>query len=118
MNNSLSELHQQRGRLLERIAGQRVALARQLVPLQNASDAGSRAFAMLRGGLEYLKNHPLPVLLAIAALVLLKPRRAWRWLQGGLFLWRRWRMLRALVPMSLLSRWLLERVGRRRSRWL
>ena len=37
MNKSLVELHQQRGRLLERIASQRVTLARQLGPLQNAS---------------------------------------------------------------------------------
>lgn len=112
MNKSLVELHQQRGRLLERIASQRTTLARQLVPLQNASDAGSRVFALLRGGVQYLKSHPLPVLLAMAALVLLKPRRAWRGLQGGLLLWHRWRVLRAWVPTSLLSRWLLERVGR------
>jgi hypothetical protein len=112
MNKSLFELHQQRGRLLERIASQRATLARQLGPLQNVSDASSRVFALLRGGLEYLKSHPLPVALAVLALVLLKPRRAWRVLQGGLLLWRRWRVLRAWLPMSLLSRWLLERVGR------
>lgn len=112
MNKSLFELLQQRGRLLERIASQRATLAHQLVPLQNASDASSRVFALLRGGLEYLKSHPLPVALAVLALVLLKPRRAWRVLQGGLLLWRRWRVLRAWVPTSLLSRWLMERVGR------
>lgn len=113
MNKSLVELHQQRGQLLERIASQRVRLARQLVPLQNASEASSRVFALLRDGVQYLKSHPLPVVLAIAALVLLKPRRAWRWLQGGLLLWRRWRVLRAWLPTSLLSRWLMERVSRR-----
>lgn len=113
MNKSLVELHQQRGRLLERIASQRMTLARQLEPLQNASETSSRVFALLRGGVQYLKSHPLPVALAIAALVLLKPRRAWRGLQGGLFLWRRWRVLRAWVPTSLLSRWLMECVSRR-----
>lgn len=78
-----------------------------------ASDASSRIFGLLQGGVQSLKSHPLPAALAVLALVLLKPRRAWRWLQGGLVLWRRWRLLRAWLPRSLLSRWLLERVIRR-----
>ncbi len=104
MNQSLTDLYLQRGRLLERIASQRATLAWQLVPLQNASDAGSRVMAMLRGGVQYLKSHPLPVALAVLALVLLKPRRALRWAGRGLFLWRSWRALRAWLPESLLGR--------------
>ncbi|MDO8719794.1 MAG: YqjK family protein [Polaromonas sp.] len=106
MKNSLLELHQQRGRLRERIASQRATLAQQLVPLQNASDAGQRIVSLVRGGVQYLKSHPLPVLLALSALVLLKPRRALRWAGRGVALWRSWRALRAWVPSSLLGRWL------------
>ena len=112
MNKSLAELLRQRERLLERIASQRSTLARQLVPLQDASDSIDRIYGLLQRGVQSLKSHPLPVLLAMAALVLLKPRRAWGLLQGGLVLWRRWRLLRAWLPASLLSRWLLERLVR------
>lgn len=103
MSKNLIELHQQRGRLLERVASERTTLARQLLPLQAASDTGSRVVALLRGGVQYLKSHPLPVTLAILALILLKPRRAWRWAGRGLFLWRGWRALRAWLPASLLG---------------
>lgn len=104
MNQSLIELHQQRGQLIERIASQRATLARQWQPLQRASDTGSRVLALLRDGLQALKNHPLPVALAALALVLMQPRRAWRWAGRGLFLWRSWRALRAWLPASLLGR--------------
>lgn len=106
MKNSLLELHQQRGRLRERIASQRAALAQQLEPLQHASDAGQRIFSLVRSGVQYLKSHPLPVLLALSALVLLKPGRAWRWAGRGLALWRSWKVLRAWLPSTLLGRWL------------
>lgn len=101
MNKNLVDLHEQRGRLLERIAGQRLALGQQLAPLQRASDTGSRLFALLQAGVHYLRGHPLPVLAALSGLVLLKPRRAWRWLGHGLLVWRSWRTLRAWVPPSL-----------------
>lgn len=113
MNKNLADLYLQRGQLLERIASQRLVLARQLEPLQQAAETGGRVLALLRDGLQSLKNNPLPVLLAVAVLVLLKPRRTWRWLQRGLFVWRRWRVLRSWLPTSLLSRWLMERVSRR-----
>ncbi|MDD5324366.1 MAG: YqjK family protein [Polaromonas sp.] len=103
MNRILTDLYQQRGQLRERIASQRATLAWQLVPLQNASDAGSRVVAMLRRGVQTLKSNPLPVALAVLALVVLKPRRAWRWAGKGLFLWRSWRALRAWLPASLLG---------------
>ena len=106
MKNSLLELQQQRGRLRERIASQRTALAQQLAPLQNASDAGQRIVARLRSGMAYLKSHPLPLLLALSALVLLKPRRTWRWVGRGVALWRSWKVLRAWLPSTLLGRWL------------
>ncbi|SFC22380.1 YqjK-like protein [Polaromonas sp. OV174] len=106
MSKSLTELHQQRGRLLERIAYQRAELRLQLQPLQNASDAGNRVFTLISAGLQYLKTHPLPLLLAGAALVLFKPRRAWRWFWRGVGIWRSWKVLRNWLSASGLSRWL------------
>lgn len=106
MKNSLLELQQQRSLLRARIAGQRATLAQQLEPLQQVSDAGQRLVTLVRSGVAYLKGHPLPVLLALSVLVLLKPRRAWRWLGRGVALWRSWRALRAWLPSTLLGRWL------------
>jgi hypothetical protein len=106
MKNSLLELQQQRSLLRARIASQRATLAQQLEPLQQVSDAGQRLVTLARSGVAYLKSHPLPVLLALSALVLLKPRRAWRWLGRGVALWRSWKLLRAWLPSTLLGRWL------------
>lgn len=106
MSKTLAELHEERGRLLERIAGQRAALSRQLAPLQKASDASERLMAVLRAGLKYLQTHPLPAALAVAALVLVKPGRSLRWAGRSLMLWRSWRMLRTWVPPAWLGRWL------------
>lgn len=103
MTKRLVELHLQRGRLLERIASQRATLAQQMAPLQKAADTGSHLVALLQGGVQYLKGHPLPVVLAVLTLVLLKPRRALRWVGRGVFWWRSWRTLRAWLPASLLS---------------
>jgi hypothetical protein len=105
MSKNLAELHEERGRLLERIAGQRANLSRQLAPLQKASDKTERLMALLRSGLNYLQTHPLPATLAVAALVLVKPGRSLRLAGRGLMLWRSWRMLRTWVPPAWLGRW-------------
>ena len=101
MNKQLLALHQERGRLLERIAYQRALLAVQLEPLQKASYAGSRIIAVAQAGFEYLRSHPLGVLAVVSTVVLLRPKASWRLLQGGLMAWRSWRRVRAWVPASL-----------------
>lgn len=105
MDQRLAELHRERGRLIERIASQRTALASQLVPVQKMAAAGDRAVSLAQGFIGYLKKRPLPVLVVAVALVLLKPNAAWRWAQRGLFVWRTWRALRTKVPQALWRRW-------------
>lgn len=96
MDKRLAELHVERGRLIERIASQRISLASQLVPLHKATAAGERAAHLFQGLVQYLKDRPLPVLMVAAALMLFKPKGAWRWAQRGLFVWRAWRAWRAI----------------------
>ena len=108
MNKKLIELHQQRGRLQERIASQRASLAQQCAPLVRVSNTSSRIFNGLRVGVQYLQQHPLPVALSVLVLALLKPRRAWRWGKRGLYLWRKWQVLRSWVPTSFLRLWQLS----------
>ena len=104
MQNKLIELHQQRGRLLERIASQRLVLVQQLAPLQGALDVSSRTTRQVQDAKAFVQNHPMGIALAIAALVVFKPRTVLRWTRRGLFAWRTWRGLHTLVPAFLLNR--------------
>lgn len=112
MNSRLAELHRQRARLQERIAIQRADLAEQFEPLRDIAESGYRTASAAGGALDWLRNHPLPVAAAVAALALLKPALAGRWALRGVGLWRTWRTirnLRTLLPAalgSLLGRWL------------
>ena len=100
MDKRLVELHRERGELLRRIAAQRASMAGQLAPLQQASSIADRAVGLLRSGLQFLREHPVAVALAVSALGLRKPGRSWRWLQRGLFVWRSWHTLKAWLPQA------------------
>lgn len=98
MNKQLLALHLERGRLLERIAQQRLTLVKQLQPLQKTSDAASRTTALVQAGIGYLYGHPWAVLAALSAAVLVRPHSAWRLLRRGLIVWRSWRTINGLIP--------------------
>lgn len=70
--------------LLLRSAMLRGDLARDLHRLQAPLALADR----LRSGWQWLRAHPQAPLAAVAVLVVLRPRRAWRW---GLRLWWGWR---------------------------
>jgi hypothetical protein len=104
MNPRLVDLYQQQGRLLERIATQRQALAVQMVPVQRAVHGADAALQSLQRSVSYLRSHPLVVATAVAALVIFKPRRVWVWSRRVFFVWRRWRGMQHWV--SLYRLWL------------
>jgi hypothetical protein len=93
MEKRLIELHLQRGRLIERIAQQRSALARELAPFRIACDTTDLVVAAARDAARFVQRHPVGVAAFAAALVAMRPRRAWRWLKRGVFIWRGWRAL-------------------------
>jgi hypothetical protein len=97
MEKRLIELHQQRGRLIERIATQRGTLARQLAPVRATLDTTDRALAVVRDSVCYLRQHPAAVAALAAALFAWKPRMLWRWLRRVFLVWRSWRALRGLL---------------------
>ena len=107
MQMRLIELHQQRGRLLERIAVQRSTLSRQMAPLRGVLHIGDRlsdrAARMVQDGKGFVQQHPLAIAAAVAAVVLLKPRTVMRWTRRGLSAWRTWRGVQTLVPGFLLK---------------
>lgn len=94
MNQELIDIAVQRGRLLERISNQRQALGQQLQPLGETLLIADRVIATVHNGSRYLKENPEVVTVAVAVLVVLEPRRVWRWSKRGFFVWRTWRALR------------------------
>jgi len=94
VGSRLTELYLQRGRLLERIAAQRRDLAHRTVPLRTACDTTDRLLGLVREAVGFAQRHPVAVASFAAALIVMRPRRAWRWLRRGYFLWRGWRRLR------------------------
>lgn len=90
MNSRLLELATRHGALKARIDAQRLQLARHVVPLERALAVGDRALE----GVDWLKHHPAVVGAAVAAVVIARPKRAWRWARRGIFVWRGWQTLK------------------------
>lgn len=96
MNAHLLKLATRHGALKARIDAQRRSLAEQSVPLEKALARGD---AVLQG-VDWLKHHPAAIGAAVAAVVVARPARAWRWAKRGLFLWRGWLVVRNSLTES------------------
>lgn len=104
MNQELIDLAVERGRLIERISQQRQLLDQQLRPLGETLDTADRLVLTARRCGTYLKQHPEVVAAGVATLVILQPRRVWRWSRRGFFAWRTWRRLRReLADLGLIG---------------
>ena len=88
MNHQLTELHLQRGRLLERIATQRAMLSYDAVPLNFALDKADSALARVQSVTHYIKRHPGIAGLGLAIMFALRTKRVWRWGRRAFFAWR------------------------------
>jgi hypothetical protein len=103
----LQLLAEQRGRLLERIAQQRVVLQVQWEPLQQAASKADRVLAATAAVRRYIQAHRRAFTLSLSvtcvALMLIKPGRSWRLLKSGFVVWRGWRAVQSaqmFVPGS------------------
>lgn len=90
MNSRLLELATRHGALKARIDEQRRTLVHQSAPLEEALARGD----VVLDGVDWLKHHPAAVALAVFAIVVARPRRAWRWAKRGFFVWRGWQAIR------------------------
>lgn len=108
MQQRLIELHQQRGRLLERAAMQRNLLARQVLPLKRVFSFSERVQEVAQQARSLAMRHPWALAAVLGALVVLRPRTVLRWGQRSLALWRGWRTVSGVVPAVL-----AKYVGRR-----
>jgi hypothetical protein len=89
------ELAHRHGALRARIDAQRAELARHVWPVETALAGADR----IRDGVEWLKAHPEAVAAVTVTVVVVSPKRAWRWGKRGYVLWRGWQTVRK----SLLS---------------
>ena len=98
MQNRLIELQLQRGRLLERIAHQRMTLAMQARPAARALHVGDRLTDWLDRCRQFALQHPVAVAAAVGTVIVLRPSGVMRWTRRGLFAWRSWNALRGALP--------------------
>jgi hypothetical protein len=96
----LLALHQERGLLLERITHQRSTLANELAGLQQIEQTGMRVAGLVQRALLLVRQNPVPVAVGVAALVVWRPVRVWRWTRRSLWLWRKWLLLRQLAQVA------------------
>ena len=97
MQQRLIELQLERGRLLERIAHQRAALARHAQPVTHVLQLGDRAAAAATQARNFASAHPLALALGVGVLIALRPGAALRWARRGFILWRSWGAARTVM---------------------
>lgn len=97
MNAELIALAERRGELKARIAQQRDALGQHLWPVTTALGAADRVLE----GAHWLKRHPQVVVGGLVAVLVARPKRAWRWATRGFGLWRSARYLRQRIEMAI-----------------
>lgn len=90
MNPRLLELAVRHGALKARIDEQRRMLARQVQPLEAALAKGDTVLRRV----DWLKHHPAAIALAVAVVVAMRPKRAWRWARRSFLLWRGWQAVK------------------------
>jgi hypothetical protein len=88
------ELLLRRGRLIERIAGQRAALRRDTAPVARALGKLDLAVDGARVGAEYLRRHAVAASLIAGSFLLFNRRAAVRWAGRAFALWKSWRAVR------------------------
>lgn len=94
----LAQVRVRREKLLAKAAAQRDEMALLLEPWQGPLALADRGVTVA----AYLRGHPSIVVLAVAALVVLAPKRAFRWARRAFAVWRgyRWaaKALHEVVP--------------------
>jgi pterin-4a-carbinolamine dehydratase len=96
MNQRLVELALKRQRLQLRAGAQRLELRQQLTayaPVVKFAD-------QVRAGIEYVKHHPHWLVGIAVAVVVARPRRAFRWLRRGFVAWQLYRRVRAAAILA------------------
>jgi hypothetical protein len=93
----LERISARRERLLARSAAQRDELALLLTPLKGPLAVADRGVAVV----QYARAHPGLVVIAAAIVVVISPKRAFRWARRAFAVWRGYRWAaRALTELA------------------
>ena len=92
--SALTERAIQRGRLLERISQQRVALGMCCAPLADALNTADQVVAGAERTRQWISENPLAVGLGLFILVVWRPKGMLRLARNGLIGWRSLRFVR------------------------
>ena len=87
MSARLAEIRARREYLIAKSAAQRDQVAQLMAPWHKPLEVAGRGVAAA----HYIRQHPAALVLAVAALALLAPRRALRWARRGFLIWRGYR---------------------------
>ena len=99
MNRRLNELHLQRGRLLERIASQRLQLSQEAQPAYVVLSKADHVLDSVQAAAYYVKQHSGMVMLAVAGLFFMNKGRLWRLAKRGFFAWQAFQAVREKLFM-------------------
>ena len=88
-HQQLIDIMRKRERLLARCDTQRAELAALARPWEGPFRIADRAVA----GINYLRDHPVVLGVAVALLVVIQRRSLWAWVRRGFALWRAYRAL-------------------------
>ncbi len=91
MRERLLELAERRAHLQARALAEREALASQMSPADGVAAAATAVLHAAQRGVAEARRHPLIMVVGVALLVALRPRRALGWLVRGWSLWRLYR---------------------------
>ncbi|HSD42684.1 MAG TPA: YqjK-like family protein [Burkholderiales bacterium] len=83
----LAQIQARRERLIAKAAAQREEVALLLAPWQAPLAIADKGVAVV----AYVRGHPEIVLVAVAAFVVLSPKRAFRWARRAFAAWRGYR---------------------------
>ena len=97
MNRRLDDLLLRRGRLIERIAGQREALRHDFVRVSAALGKADSAVASVRSFVGTIRHHPVVTSVLAAAVLIFKGKAVLRWARRGFSLWQTWRAVRGTL---------------------
>ena len=97
MNRQLDDLLLRRGRLIERIAGQREALRNDFVPVSVVLGKADSAVAGVRSFVDTIRRHPVVTSVLAATLLIFKGKTVLRWAGRGFSLWQTWRLVQGTL---------------------
>lgn len=79
-------------RLILKSTALRASMAEDAQPLQPLFTGADRVVM----GVHWIRQRPQVAAVALAALVVLRPRKAWRWGRRGFVLWKTWQKIQVL----------------------